>query len=401
MKILAITTTLSARYGGAVSAAVEICLALSKRHTVSLWTTDLDIAYAYQEIMDRCEVRIFKALPGTLSFCPRMSEAMARIGHFDSVHVFGLWTYPSVCALQAYRQSHGNPCLFVHSQGLLLPTAFGHHRFRKEIASRLFFRKATAAIAGFIACNDVEVDHIRNWAEGVPIYVLPNLVASRYVKSGAFRSRHGVPEGVPIVGYLNRFHPIKRVKELCDAFFRMQRRNTNIRFVLAGDLSNAYGQAVFARAAEIGLNADFVGHLADDEKWEFLADCTVLCQFSLQEGHSVAILEALAAGVPVIISPGCNAPEVARRHAGKIVADVDEMANAALEVVENDLLREEMSKNAKRLIADEYSADKWVRQFEGIMSINSRSSSNSLEKPGRWNDSSSSANRMPSAPYSG
>jgi glycosyltransferase involved in cell wall biosynthesis len=299
-----------------------------------------------------------------------MSSAMMKVvDSVDSINVFGLWTYPSMCALSAYRQTERNSAnLFVHSQGLLLPAALGHHPIRKQIASRLFVRKATAGIRGFIACNEIEVAHIRQWGAVAPIYKLPNPVTIRYIRSGGYRSRHGISENSPIVGYLNRFHPIKRVSELCDAFLEMQLRNKNIRFILAGDFNNAYGLAVKARAAAMGLKADFVGHLSGDEKWEFLADCTVLCQFSIQEGHSNAILEALAAGVPVVVSRGCNAPEVAQKNVGAIVDSVGELAAATIAIVENQRLRDEMSRNAKRLAEEEYSGDTWVRRFEDIVS---------------------------------
>jgi glycosyltransferase involved in cell wall biosynthesis len=197
--------------------------------------------------------------------------------------------------------------------------------------------------------------------------VLPNFATVRNIPRGKFRSRLGISADTPIVGYCNRFDPIKRVDELCEGFRDMQRRNEQIRFVLAGDYDNNYGRAVKAKAAAIGLQADFVGHLSGDEKWEFLADCSVLCQFSIQEGHSNAILEALASGVPVVVSRGCNAPEVAERHAGMIVDSVSELSVAAGAIVENPELRSEMSRNAKALVEDEYTGDIWVRRFEAIV----------------------------------
>ncbi len=369
MKVLAITPTLSTRYGGAVASAVRIVTALARRHSVSVWTTDVDVANAHPEVTRYCDLRVFKAWDRRLCFCPSMSKALEAFDGVDSVNVFGLWTFPSMCALNAARQGKvGSASLFVHSQGLLLPAALDHRRIRKQVASRLFVRKVTAGIRGFIACNEVEIAHIRQWGAVAPIFVLPNPVAARGIKLGTYRSRHGIPECSPIVGYLNRFHPIKRVHELCEAFLEMQRRNNGIRFILAGDFNNAYGHAVKARAAGMGLKADFVGHLSGDEKWEFLSDCTVLCQFSQQEGHSNAILEALAAGVPVVVSRGCNAPEVATKNVGTIVDSVGEIADATLAIVENQHLRDEMSRNAKRLVEGEYSGDTWVRRFENIMS---------------------------------
>src|ERR1035437_4216354 len=100
MKILAITTTLSTRYGGAVASAVRIAAALSRRHSVTVWTTDMDVAHAYPEVIQCCDVRIFRAWDRRLCFCPSMSSAMMKVvDSVDSINVFGLWTYPSMCAL--------------------------------------------------------------------------------------------------------------------------------------------------------------------------------------------------------------------------------------------------------------------------------------------------------------
>lgn len=63
----------------------------------------------------------------------------------------------------------------------------------------------------------------------------------------------------------------------------------------------------------------FTGMLQDDLKWSALAAAQVFVLPSFSEGFSVAVLEALAMGVPAIVSSPCHFPEVASEGCGWVV----------------------------------------------------------------------------------
>ena len=74
-----------------------------------------------------------------------------------------------------------------------------------------------------------------------------------------------------------------------------------------------------ALARRRGLNGDalFVGWLEGDRKYAALKDASLLAMPSYQENFGISLIEAMACGVPVLVSPHVNlAPEIEKAGAG-------------------------------------------------------------------------------------
>jgi glycosyltransferase involved in cell wall biosynthesis len=334
--------------GGSIASVYALGKLLSKQHEVHLWTTDHDAAYIDPAIREACRVRLFRRPGGVGFMAPGMLPALlSNTSEFASINVFHFWTAVGLFGgLVAPRED----CpVFVHSQGIFLPVALSHHGARKRAAQALGGRRLLNRFSGVIACNISEIPGIRAWGCQKPIYVLPNAVLPLTAERGVFRRQLELPGDVRIVTFLNRFDPIKRTLELAQAFRIVQDSTQNVIFVFAGDAGSDYGREVQAYAAASGLRARFLGYLGPQEKWNLLADSDMLCQFSLQEGHSNALTEAIAAGVPVIASRGCNFEEIGVEDAGLIVDSVEEMAHATTRLLRDEPMRRGMAENAKRL----------------------------------------------------
>jgi len=78
----------------------------------------------------------------------------------------------------------------------------------------------------------------------------------------------------------------------------------------------------------------------------------------------MAILEALACGVPVLIMRQCHFPEVAEAKAGIVIdPDPDQLAEALTKLLDNPELRKEMGANGRRLVTERFTWDKIVEQM--------------------------------------
>jgi len=87
-------------------------------------------------------------------------------------------------------------------------------------------------------------------------------------------------------------------------------------------------------ATGLGDRVDVIGPLYGRAKIAALVDAACFCLPSRQEGFSVAVLEAMACAVPVVISEACHFPEVAEVGAGTIVPlDAPALAKALGDVV--------------------------------------------------------------------
>ena len=81
----------------------------------------------------------------------------------------------------------------------------------------------------------------------------------------------------------------------------------------------------------------------------------------------MAALEAMAAGMPVALSPGCNLDVVEKSGAGYVVdATKDSFAEKLRELLRDDRLRREMGSRGRRLVAERYSPEVVVARLEGV-----------------------------------
>ena len=104
---------------------------------------------------------------------------------------------------------------------------------------------------------------------------------------------------------------------------------------------------------------------------------------SYSEGLPVAVLEALSAGVPVVVTPGCNLPEVAAAAAGiEVQADVASTAEALSRLATDAELRSKMGSNARKLAHERFSWDGVAQQvIEVCASVTTRTLSSSVPQP--------------------
>ena len=367
MRVLLVTPSMSALMGGVTVSIGLLAQVLSRKHEVEIWTTTHQSDRIVPALAQAARVRFFPLALRPCFVAPKLvSEVRALGNRFDAINVFHFWTFFGLLGALA-ASSHRNP-IFIHTDGIFLPAALRHHSWKKALARLAGARALLNQFTAAIACNAIEVPAIREWGFRKPVHVLPNAVLPHKAVPGAFRLRHSIPTHAPLVAYLNRFHPIKRVVELCRSFEKVQAANLNVVFVLAGDCSGSYGREVRALAECTGLQARFVGHLTDIEKWELLADADVLCQYSAQESQSNALTEALAAGVPVVISRGCNFESVAAADAGIVVDSVEEMAQATTALLANPGVRARMGQHASEFVSANFGPNAIRRTYEDIIS---------------------------------
>lgn len=170
------------------------------------------------------------------------------------------------------------------------------------------------------------------------------------------RAALGLPDGDVVIGSVGRLHAQKGHADLLVAAQRVVREyNGSVTFVIAG-----YGplrDVLEARAKKLGLESRirFLGYRSDVPLILSALDVFVLP--SLWEGMSNAILEAMAAGKPVVATAvDGNVEQVVDGCTGFLVppGDADALAEALLAVVRDSAMMKEMGRRGRERVAGEF-----------------------------------------------
>jgi glycosyltransferase involved in cell wall biosynthesis len=168
-------------------------------------------------------------------------------------------------------------------------------------------------------------------------------------------------------GFVGRLVPIKNLPLLIEAFASVQRQIPAARLLIAGD---GEGRA----AAEAMIAAKGLQASVELEGWR--EDLTVLYRqmdvmvlTSLNEGTPVAVIEAMAAAVPVVVTGVGGVPDVVSHEENGLVVPsgaVDALAGAMLRLARNAEDRERLGTAGRRAVRDRFAAPRLVSEVETL-----------------------------------
>jgi glycosyltransferase involved in cell wall biosynthesis len=178
-----------------------------------------------------------------------------------------------------------------------------------------------------------------------PVVVIPNGVPVDFWSA----SQPGVERRDPIVLSVGRLHPVKGHDVLLRAFARLRARVPKAQLVLAG--GGGYRADLERLAHGLGLASavTFAGQIDAGAVRDLMGGARVFVLPSRSEGLPLALLEAMAAGVPVVATRVGGVPDVATPDTAGLVPPEDPAALAAAleEVLMDSALAQQMSRNGR------------------------------------------------------
>ncbi|WP_159797260.1 glycosyltransferase [Puerhibacterium puerhi] len=186
--------------------------------------------------------------------------------------------------------------------------------------------------------------------------------AQRFAARGRRR-----PGAVPTVLFVGRLDEEKRVDELIRAFALLP-TEVPARLEIVGD--GCRRERWSALADELGIAADvrFRGHVTDAELLEAYASADVFCMPSVAELQSLATLEAMSAGLPVVAADAMALPHLVRPGENGALyppGDVAALAGHLLALLDDPALRERAGAASVRL-AERHAFGRTLEEFEDI-----------------------------------
>lgn len=367
MRILHVTGTLDPAAGGPPSVAVRLaCAQAGLGADVTLFSysdlqkkQQIDPAYLRVPNIDRVQFQTAQMDSRWESWTARNGRQMLNtlLRDIDIVHLHGVWE--RLLLMTAAQASKKQIPYVVTPHGMLDPWSLAQSAWKKRLALALGYRRMLDQAAFLHVLNSDENRLIEPMGLRSPRKTIPNGVFLEEIEplpaSGAFRQRLGLKDE-PIILFLGRLHFKKGLDILALAFRDVARARADAHLVVAGPDGGEKDNFEHAiRTLGLADNTHLVGPLYGEEKMACLVDADCFCLPSRQEGFSIAILESLSCGVPVVISSECHFPEVEEAGAGRVTElDAAKTAEAILNILESADLRRRMSENATRLVRERY-----------------------------------------------
>jgi len=173
------------------------------------------------------------------------------------------------------------------------------------------------------AVSETLAQAMKNKGIRIPIEVVPNATAAVF----SCKSESSAPGSIfrfIHVSALNDFE--KNVSGILKAFAKALEQNPSMELVLAGESNRLPQFQALSRELHIGEKVMFTGYLKPQTLADTLRTCDAFVMFSFFETFSCATAEALACGLPCIVSDGGALPELIHDENGKVVPVGDESA---------------------------------------------------------------------------
>jgi len=352
--------------GGCAERTFQMCRALG-RLDVDCRLMILDIGLTEERIraLGNVDVTVLPLLnrrfyiprppPGQIARLVRNADVVHLMGHWESTDAL---VYPY---LRRFRKPYVN-C----PAGSL--RVYGRSKGLKRLHDRLVGRRIVRHADRMIAISPDEIDEFEAYGvERHRIEWIPNGIDPddyRYPDRGEFRSRYGIGND-PFILFMGRLNHIKGPDLLLDAFARIQDRHQTLHLVFAGP-DEGLGGCLRERADEAGIGSrvHITGFIGGRMKSEALHAANQLVIPSRREAMSIVVLEAGAAGTPVLATDQCGLNEIASIDAGRIVpVSSDRIAEALAYLLDDSERLQTMGENLKRYVLERFTWDSIGKRF--------------------------------------
>lgn len=275
---------------------------------------------------------------GSYGYSPRLVPWLkANRQNYDAVVVDGIWQYN---AFGVWRALHGTSTrYFVFTHGMLDPWfkrtypvkhfkkwlywPWGDYRVLRDASSVLFTCEEERRLAResfwLYRCRE----RVVNFGTGAP-------VGDPAAQKALFQERFPETKGKMCLLFLGRVHVKKGTDLLFEAFARVLREQTspdmaNWHLIVAGPNDHAYGAEMKALAERLGIQSriTWTGMVTGDLKWGAFYQSDAFVLSSHQENFGIAVAEAMACGIPVLISNKVNIWREIKQDGAGLVAEDD------------------------------------------------------------------------------
>ena len=281
---------------------------------------------------------------------------LVRFGRFDTV--FSFLIHANAMAAAASLFFTRGSVRWLQSIQTTQPSPHWHWRLQAKVHKR----------AERIIVPSSSITQVAHQLANIPLgkfQVIPNAIDPE-----AFRIERTYEGHAFRVGFIGRLDPIKRIPDLLHAIKLLGAGEAGVHLHVFG--AGAAHDRVTAQIAQLGLRDAVTMHGPVPTPQEALKQIDLLVLPSSAEGFGLVLIEAMAAGVPVI---GTNAPgirDVVRNGETGLLVPVgspQELAEAIRRVMEDSALRHRLVRHAQADVRERFTWDAVLREYAKLLEI--------------------------------
>lgn len=375
LKTLHVVHSLHNPLGGSIHAALGVCRYLSRAGHVADVAATLepgdDVAYlseGYPEVRVRTFPRSFpKRYSSSGAFLEWLSGSFRE---YDIVELHSVFTGIALGAARLCRERR-RPYL-VRPHGSLDPFDLRKHSLLKRVIGPRIIRPALESANAVLLTSEMESRRLVTFGAAPRKVVLPLPVSlpADPGEGARFRLRHAIPQGAFIVMFMSRIDYKKGLEFLIPALARLQREFGSLWFVLAGSGEPAFMPSVERWLLEQGMGArtSRVGFLSGLEKGDALAAAGVFALPSLNENFGIVLIEAMHAGVPLLISDEVYIQKEIAEHGAGLVCrpDADSISACLRRMLDGSVDLAQMGGRGRDLVNRRYRPEAATELLVGV-----------------------------------
>jgi len=383
MKVLHVIPSIAQVRGGTSQATLEMVRAL-RSHGV-----DAEIATTNDNGSDLLEVPLrqridYEQVP--IWFFPRFSPSINPVREFafssqlttwlwqhitdyNLLHVHAIFSYASTVAMAIARLRR--LAYVVQPHGLLCNWSLQQGASKKHIYLTLTEYANLNHSQALVFTSQQEQQEVSKLGLISPSFILPlGLDRPSPIPDARHRLRQllNAPKDEPVILFMSRLHPKKGLDYLISALGKLRERRYT--FVLAGSGSSDYEAEINELLISAGIDTRTYrsGFVEGEMKDLLMQGADIFALTSYSENFGVAVLEAMAVGLPVVVTPGVALASVVEQNQLGYVAGLDTVAIASTleHCLDHPQTTKEMGDRARQLVREKYT---WGRNASNLREV--------------------------------
>ena len=394
MKILVVIPSYwpATQFGGTVFSSHNLNKALVKKGVdLTVYTTNVGlegkVAVDNQTLVDGVKVRyfgfnrFFEFLgPTGWQFSRPLKNALKKnINNFDIVYIVSLWNYPTAIAAY-YCRKYKKPYI-ISPRGIFYPDTMAKKSWKKWLYYHFFikYNLGSANVIHYTTKDEARKCQaflrLRNKYAVIPngidaheFFVLP--------PKDELAGLYPVLRDKKVILFLGRINWKKGLDILIKAFARIAAENKNAHLLIVGNDECGYRKKVESWIKECGLRdkVTFTGGLSGPDKLRAYSGSDIFVLPSYSENFGMTAVEAMASGLPIVISDKVGIyEEVQDGSAGIVVkTDIDSVYRGIKDLLADPVAMQMYGQSGKKLVYALFDSEKVAASMIGLYETTAR-----------------------------